>query len=219
MLASMSGIDRRADTPLVDWSDLAVSEMTAADARLDHAAAGATAAHDGVRPVEQGEGIATFAGFVGFWVENFEPIAWAEELIEPACTVDHRRLAFLYVIASQCYTSGRVDAAVRYCDAGMSVIESGRGEVPFGIDGMLFAPYVYVGQPEQAAEWCRSRVQSGRDTHTTSRIGLVICLAVAQSHAEAIDATEGLDRGRGGHPQSVGALIRANRHRHRPHTC
>ena len=37
-----------------------------------------------------------------FWVENYEPIAWAEELIEPARAVDHPRLAFLYVMASQC---------------------------------------------------------------------------------------------------------------------
>ena len=47
--------------------------------------------------------IATYAAFLGFLVENYEPIAWAEELIEPARAVDHPRLAFLYVIASQCY--------------------------------------------------------------------------------------------------------------------
>ncbi len=81
--------------------------------------------------------IATYAAFLGFWVDNYEPIAWAEELIEPARAVDHPRLAFLYVIASQCYTSGRVEEAVRYCDAGMAVVESGRGEVPFGFEGLL----------------------------------------------------------------------------------
>ena len=32
--------------------------------------------------------------------KTYEPIAWAEELIEPARAVDHPRLAFLYVIAS-----------------------------------------------------------------------------------------------------------------------
>src|SRR5580693_2683820 len=80
MLANMS---ERADTPLVNWSELAVSgllptgtvtllladvegstrlwetqpdEMTAAIARLDRAVSEAVAANDGVRPVEQGEG-------------------------------------------------------------------------------------------------------------------------------------------------------------------
>ena len=136
--------------------------------------------------------IATYAAFLGFCVENYEPIAWAEELIEPARAVDHPRLAFLYVIASLCFISGRVDAAVRYCDAGMAVIESGRGEVPFGIEGLLCTAYVYAGQPERHVDWCRSRVQSGRDTHTVSRITLIISLAVAQSHEEAIAATTGL---------------------------
>ncbi len=47
--------------------------------------------------------IATYAAFLGLLVENYEPIAWAEELIEPARAVDHPRLAALYVMASQCY--------------------------------------------------------------------------------------------------------------------
>jgi predicted ATPase len=136
--------------------------------------------------------IASYVAFVGFWVENYEPIAWAEELIEPARAVDHPRLAFLYVMAAQCYTSGRVDAALRYSDAGMSVVDSGRGEVPFGFEGMLRAAYVYAGQPELAGGLNRSQVQSGRDTLMVSRINLIISLVVAQSHEEAIAATAGL---------------------------
>jgi predicted ATPase/class 3 adenylate cyclase/DNA-binding CsgD family transcriptional regulator len=83
MLASMSEIDPRAETPLVDWSELSVSgllptgtvtllladvegstrlwetqpeQMTAAFARLDDARSDLIAAHGGMRPVEQGEG-------------------------------------------------------------------------------------------------------------------------------------------------------------------
>jgi hypothetical protein len=134
--------------------------------------------------------IATYAAFLGFLVENYEPIAWAEELIEPACAIDHPRLAFLYVMASQCIMSGRVDAAMRYSDAGMAVVESGRGEVPFGIEGLLSFPY--GAQPELAVDWCRSRVQSGRDSHRLSRVSLILSLAVAQSYEEAIAATTGL---------------------------
>ncbi|MEE6166896.1 MULTISPECIES: helix-turn-helix transcriptional regulator [unclassified Mycolicibacterium] len=81
MLTSMSGTDPRAGTPL-NWSDLGVNElptgtvtllladvegstrlwqtqpveMTAAIARLDRVVCEVIAAHDGVRPVEQGEG-------------------------------------------------------------------------------------------------------------------------------------------------------------------
>jgi predicted ATPase len=136
--------------------------------------------------------IATYAAFVGFCAENYEPLAWAEELIEPARAADHPRLAFLYVVASQCYTSGRVEAAVHYCEAGISVVECGRNGVPFGIDGMLCSAYIYAGQPERAAEWSRSRGESGHDTHSVARVCLIISLAVAQSHEEAIAATTGL---------------------------
>src|SRR6202167_2563400 len=90
MLASMSEIDPRADAPLVDWSELSTSgrlptgtvtllladvegstrlwetqpdEMTAAVARLNQAGSDIIPAHDGVRPVEQGEGDSFVAAF------------------------------------------------------------------------------------------------------------------------------------------------------------
>jgi predicted ATPase len=46
--------------------------------------------------------IASYAGWLGYLVENYEPMAWVEEIIKPAHAVDHPRLAFLYVVASQC---------------------------------------------------------------------------------------------------------------------
>jgi predicted ATPase/class 3 adenylate cyclase/DNA-binding CsgD family transcriptional regulator len=90
MLASMSEINPRVDVPLVDWSELDVSgllptgtvtllladvegstrlwetqpeEMTAAIARLNRTVSETIAAHDGVRPVEQGEGDSFVAAF------------------------------------------------------------------------------------------------------------------------------------------------------------
>src|SRR6202022_4456662 len=90
MLVSMSEIDPRVDAPLVDWSDLGVSGllptgtvtlllaevegwtrlwetqaevMTAAIARFNQVVGDVVAAHDGVRPVEQGEGDSFVAAF------------------------------------------------------------------------------------------------------------------------------------------------------------
>ena len=94
--------------------------------------------------------IATYAAFLGVAVENCEPIAWAEELIEPARVADHPRLANLYMMASQCYMAGRIDDAVRYSDAAQMVIASGRyEEMPFGCEDTLGAAYVTIGQPER----------------------------------------------------------------------
>ena len=61
--------------------------------------------------------IAVLAAFVGFFVEVYEPLSWAEELIEPGRAVGHPRLAALYLMASQSYMTGRVEVAVRYTDA------------------------------------------------------------------------------------------------------
>src|SRR5277367_1274055 len=124
--------------------------------------------------------IATDATLLGALVDNYEPMAWAEELIEPARTVDHPRLAFLYAMASLCWTPGRIEAAVRYSDAGQPVIASGRhDEVPFGLEGLLGSAYLYIGQPERQVEWCRDELARGRDTHALTRAALVVALSFA----------------------------------------
>jgi hypothetical protein len=82
--------------------------------------------------------IATYAAFLGFLVENFEPIAWAEELIEPARAVDHPRLATLYVMAGQCWMAGRIEAAVRYSEAGQMLLGSGLNE-PLPVSRAFFS--------------------------------------------------------------------------------
>src|SRR5580700_8698796 len=109
MLASTSEIDRRADMPLVDWSELGVSgllptgtvtllladvegstrlwetqpdEMTAAIARLNQAVSDIVAAHEGVRPVEQGEG----DSFVAAFARASDAVACALELQQAPLT-------------------------------------------------------------------------------------------------------------------------------------
>ena len=137
--------------------------------------------------------IATYGGWLGLWVQTFEPIAWAEELIESARAVDHPRLAALYVLASTYWHPGRIEAAVGYADAGQLVIGSGRHEeVPFGIEFLLGAAYAAIGQPERYVEWCRARLARGRDTHTLTRAALVFALTAAGCGDEARAAANGL---------------------------
>jgi predicted ATPase len=136
--------------------------------------------------------IASYAGWLGAAVQTFEPIAWAEELIEPARAVDHPRLASLYVIASLCYTTGRIEAAVRYCDTGQIVLGRSREALPYGSDALLGAAYLAIGQPERLAEWCRAQLARRRDTHVHIRAWLVLALSVAGSGGEAMDSADGL---------------------------
>jgi len=136
--------------------------------------------------------IATYAGLLGYLVDNYEPIAWAEELVEPARAIDHPRLAFLYVIASQCFMTGRIEEAVGYSEAGQTVIGTGHYEVPFGLEGALGTVYLVIGQPERCVEWCRAQPARGHDTHTLTRTFLVLALTVAGAGEEARAAANGL---------------------------
>jgi predicted ATPase len=136
--------------------------------------------------------IATYAGLLGTLVQTLEPITWAEELIEPARVADHPRLAFLYVMASLCYMTGRIEAAVGYCDAGQIVLDSSREALPYGIEAWLGGVYQAIGQPERLAELCRAQLARRRDTHVHIRGWLVVALAFAGSGGEAMDCADGL---------------------------
>jgi predicted ATPase/class 3 adenylate cyclase len=136
--------------------------------------------------------IATYVGWLGVMVENHEPIAWAEELIEPARAVDHPRLAFLYVIASLCFTTGRIEAAVGHSNAGQSVLGSSRDGLPYGIEAWLGMSYISIGQPERSAEWCRAQLARRHDTHVHIWASLVLTLSMAGSGGEAMDSADGL---------------------------
>jgi predicted ATPase len=136
--------------------------------------------------------IATYAGWLGLWVQTYEPIAWAEELIEPARVADHPRLGFLYVLASQCFTAGRIEVAVRYSDAGQIVLGRSRDALPYGIEAWLGMSYLAIGQPERLAEWCRAQLARRRDNHVNIRAWLVVALSVVGSGGEAMDCADGL---------------------------
>ena len=136
--------------------------------------------------------IATYAAWLGFPTENYEPIAWAEELIEPARAVAHRRLTALYVMASKCYTAGRNDPAIRYTEAAQRAISSGSD------------PSRTVRKASLAVSTLRSASRNGGfsavalsslavATPTRSpATSLVIGLSITGSADEAMDAANGL---------------------------
>jgi hypothetical protein len=91
-----------------------------------------------------------------------------------------------------CYTTGRIEAAVGYSDAGQTVVGRSREALPHGTEAWLGAVYVAIGQPERLAEWCRAQLARRRDTHVLIRGWLVFALAVAGCGGEAMDSADGL---------------------------
>jgi predicted ATPase/class 3 adenylate cyclase len=136
--------------------------------------------------------IAVYATFLGFWVEQHEPIGWTEELIEPARAVDHRRLAQLCLMAGR-YATARTEEALSYTESGRLAIESGRFDhVPYEFEAWLGGAYLSRGQPEGWVEWCRNIIARGPGAPTFTRACLVVALTMAAARDEAVAASKGL---------------------------
>jgi hypothetical protein len=126
-------------------------------------------------------------------VKQYEPVGWAEELIEPARAVEHRRLAQLCVMAAECYVAGRAEDAVGYAEASRLAITSGRfDKVPYGFEAWVGGGYIAEGQPERWVDLCRNLIAREQGAHTITRACLVLALNVAGAGDEARAASEGL---------------------------
>jgi len=105
--------------------------------------------------------IATYAAFLGTLVEQYAPLGWAEELIEPARALQHRRLAALHTMATQVYLIGRIDDAIRHSESTVQCLTSNGhfDDVPFGHGTYHGSPYIATGQPERWADACRLQLE------------------------------------------------------------
>jgi predicted ATPase len=131
--------------------------------------------------------LAIYATSLGTWVQQYEPVAWAEELLEPARVSKHRRLPQLYVVAAQCHAIGRVDDAVEYLEAGREVAKSG------GFDRVLpemetstGVVYSHAGRPERWVDSCRKAIA----TESGALIVTRACLAMALYFLGDVDGAQ-----------------------------
>ena len=147
--------------------------------------------------------IAVCAALLGICTEHFEPVAWAEELIERAEAVGHRRLAQLYVMAVQCYASGRVEDFVDYSVAGQAAVESGRfDKAPGEIEATLGVGFIRIGEPERWAQVCRNLLARNAGADTYAQACLVYALTIAGEAEEAVAESRKLTRRRRRHRKS-----------------
>ena len=138
-------------------------------------------------------GIVHYSAFVGFWGEQHEPIRWAEELIEPARAVRHRRLAQLYSMATLCFTAGRIEDANRYAAAGQEAITSGQfDEVRRESEPAVGSSFVATGEVHRWVDWCRNVVARRPSEHIHAQALLAIALTMAGEAEEAATASEEL---------------------------
>jgi predicted ATPase len=121
--------------------------------------------------------LATHATFLGIWLEQYESVAWAEELIEPARAVNHRRLLQLYVVAAQCYAAGRADDAFGYLEASQQLTGNADFDPEFyEIQTSTGIAYITAGRPQRWVDVCREAIARGPGPRTITRACLVMAL-------------------------------------------
>ena len=96
------------------------------------------------------------------------------------------------MIASLCYLTGRIEAAVGYSNAGQIVLGRSREAPAVRHRSRAWSCIPSHGQPERLAELCRAQLARRRDNHVYIRAWLVCALAVAGSGGEAMDSADGL---------------------------
>lgn len=137
--------------------------------------------------------IAVYATFLGYFVEQWEPIAWIEELIGTAKATHHPRLTQLYALAVYCAAMGRVDEFLGYAAGCRAAMDSGQfDEVSDNQACACAAGFTTIGRPEDAVEWCRAVIARTPGPHTASLAVMVVALHVAGAEDEAIRESEAL---------------------------
>lgn len=134
------------------------------------------------------------ASFMIWSREQYEPVWWAEELLEAAEAADHPQLARLYSFAAQCYSSGRTEDAVRYADRCHELVDTGRcAPLPFDAEVWHGGGYINAGQPERWADLCRKVIARTPGSHVVARSVLVFALNNFGSLDDMPAAAAGLD--------------------------
>lgn len=136
--------------------------------------------------------IATYSAFFGCAVANLEPLAWAEELVPEACASRHSRRVALLALASQCWMRGRTKDSLRYCEQAINLVRTEQdSSMPFGIDGLLGAAYMSIGEARRAVEWYTERLAAVGSDKVLNRVGLILGLMACGRRDEARIEAEG----------------------------
>jgi predicted ATPase len=165
-----------------DWFTVEIANLRAAFRwAADHA------------DLDTASAIAVYASLVGSCAEQFEPGAWAKEIIEPARDLQHPRLAQLYTMAAKYFSISQFDVGLRYAEAALQAVDSERFDVvPFEFDSELGVFHLINGEPERWIRQCRNMISKGSGPHILPRVHMAMTLYMTGAHDEASAASEDL---------------------------
>jgi predicted ATPase len=141
--------------------------------------------------------LASRVALLSYYIQSFEPIGWAEELLGTGAIDERRSLTWLHVAASLCLLLGRADDAVRHGEAAVAFFEDPRSDPILNelVVTRLAWAHLFGGRPEMFVQLCRDLAPA--DPMATARTGIVWGLATmghyddAREHAaDALTAAE-----------------------------
>jgi predicted ATPase len=165
----------------VDWVDVEFANLRAGFRwATDHADLPTAAA------------IAAHTAMLAYALQRFEPVGWAQEMLEAATAADLPQLPRLYTAAALCWFTGRLDAALDYAQTALTLEADSRYD-PFepGWSSMWEAGvHYYAGRTERYLEVCAGLTAQSGLAHVLGRCATLYALAPLGRHAEAMAMAE-----------------------------
>ncbi|MGD9934614.1 MAG: adenylate/guanylate cyclase domain-containing protein [Dehalococcoidia bacterium] len=132
--------------------------------------------------------IAIPSAWIGFDIDRWEPMRWAEDLLPAARRAGHRQLPGLYIMAGRwAMAAGRDADAVGYHEAAFDLLDDARyDEPPFGVAHQWLAVVHYAaGRLEQALEQHTAEIQRTGDPLGFARANAALSLTALGRPEEA----------------------------------
>ena len=136
--------------------------------------------------------IAAHTAMIGLPLQRFEPVGWAEEILEAAASADLKQLPRLYTAASLCLFAGRPEDGLGYAQRGVS-LENDRGYDAFdaGWTSQFEAGgHLYAGRLDQSLDIYNSLASRGGRIRLYGLVGLLAGLPAAGRSEDAIAIAE-----------------------------
>jgi predicted ATPase len=124
--------------------------------------------------------IAVQASLLAWWTNRYEPVAWAEELVDAARAGDHPKLAALCSVACLSCLTGRLEDAIRFIEATRALLDDPRYDaVPFGFGAVFVgSAYAATGRFDVWAALSRGELERSSDPLALNRGYLVLALSI-----------------------------------------
>jgi hypothetical protein len=124
---------------------------------------------------------------LGQTLQRYEPVGWAEEILEEANAAKVPQLPRLYTAASFCMYTGRPEAAVGYTQTALALVADARydGFDPAWTSYRGGVAYLLTGRLDRYMQICADLAAQPGPAHALGQCGLLLALSIVGRDEEA----------------------------------